>query len=70
MSETNHFIPCPHCGAQIDCRDLNQVFGHANWSEEKKAYVCEPGETIEFSSSKCVGEAVEWIKGKHPVSLN
>lgn len=27
-SERDHFERCPVCGAEIDCRDLDQVLAH------------------------------------------
>jgi hypothetical protein len=51
----------------LDMRDPS-CLSHG-WIEDGKI-VCYEEEEITYSSSKKVGEAVEWTKDKKPITLN
>lgn len=66
-----HQLECPTCGKTIDMRDLGQVLSHGYWDKYQGKYVCddEPAD-VTYTSSKKVGDSVEWTKDKKPINLN
>lgn len=57
-----HQLKCEVCGEIIDMRDLGQVLSHG-FNE------CKPAQA-DYSTSKKVGDNVEWTKDKKPLHLN
>ena len=71
MSHENHFITCPTCGKQVDCRDLGQVLSHGMMNKETGQYECEELPIdLSYSSSKKVGDSTLWTNDKKPLNLN
>lgn len=64
-----HQLKCETCGSIIDMRDLSQVLSHGFKNELTGKFECNAVEA-EYSSSKKVGDNVEWTKDKKPISLN
>jgi hypothetical protein len=69
MIPHEHQLKCPTCGEIIDMRDLGQVLSHGMMNEETGKYECTPVEAT-YSTSKKVGDNVEWDKDKKPLHLN
>lgn len=67
MIPKEHQLKCKGCGKILDMRDPS-CLSHG-WIEDGKI-VCYEEEEITYSSSKKVGEAVEWTKDKKPITLN
>jgi hypothetical protein len=66
-----HQLKCPTCGKIVDKRDLGQVLSHGNYNEVLKIYECEPEDIdVQYTSSRRVGDSVEWDKDKKPTHLN
>lgn len=66
-----HRLKCETCGKIIDMRDLGQVLSHGNFNADAGKYQCLEEEIdLPYTSSKRVGEAVEWTKDKKPINLN
>lgn len=65
-----HQLKCPTCGKIIDMRDLGQALSHGVYNENTGAYECHEPVDVEYSSSKKVGDSVEWTKDKKPINLN
>lgn len=57
---------CNGCGKMLDMRDAG-CLAHG-WIEDSKI-VCYD-DNIPYSSSRKIGESVEWTKDKKPVNLN
>lgn len=57
-----HQLKCERCGEIIDKRDLGEVLTHG-FNE------CIPVQT-DYSTSKKVGDSVEWTKDKKRIDLN
>lgn len=75
MIPIEHQLKCPTCGKIIDMRDLGQVLCHGFMNKETGQYECMSDEeiaalNIQYSSSKKVGDSVEWTKGKKRIDLN
>lgn len=75
MIPQEHQLVCPTCGKIIDMRDLGQVLCHGFMNKETGKYECMSDEEIAaldvpYSSSKKVGDSVEWSKGKERIDLN
>lgn len=75
MIPPEHQLECPTCGKTIDMRDLGQVLNHGMMNKETGKYECTTDEEIaaldvQYSSSKKVGDNVEWTKDKKPINLN
>lgn len=52
-------------------RDLGQVFSHGMMNKETGKYECMEEELdLPYTSSKKVGDAVEWTKDKKPIHIN
>lgn len=69
MKNNDHFITCVTCGAQVDMRDLSQVFSHGMYNKLTGKYECEKTE-VEFSSSKKVGDPQQHMKDGTTLDLN
>jgi hypothetical protein len=67
MKTKEHQLKCKGCGKILDTRDPS-VLNHG-WIEDGKI-VCYEDEEIPYSSSKKVGDSVEWTKDKKPITLN
>lgn len=65
-----HALTCPTCGKIIDMRDLGQVLAHGQYNEATGKYECTEPEDVPYSSSKKVGDNVEWTKGGKRIDLN
>ncbi len=70
-----HALTCPTCGKIVDMRDLGQVLSHGEYNNLTGKYECLTDEEIaaldvKYSSSKKVGDNVEWTKGKKRIDLN
>lgn len=63
-----HQLECKGCGKILDMRDPS-VLCHG-WIEDGKIVCYEDIEPIPYSSSKKVGDSVEWTKDKKPIDLN
>jgi hypothetical protein len=61
---------CPTCGKIIDMRDLGQVLNHGQYNDNTGVYECHEAQDVQYTSSKKVGDSVEWTKGKEPINLN
>lgn len=64
-----HQLLCPTCGQIFDMRDLGQVLSHGVFNELTGKYECTPVDAP-YSTSKKVGDNVEWTKDKKPINLN
>jgi len=62
-----HQLKCEGCGKILDMRDVN-VLSHG-WIENG-IIVCYDEVDLPYSSSKKVGEPVQWTKDKQPIDLN
>lgn len=56
-------------------RDLGQVLSHGEYNKATGKYECLTDEEIaaldvQYSSSKKVGDNIEWTKDKKPINLN
>jgi len=60
-------LKCSGCGKVLDMRDVN-VLSHG-WIESG-IIVCYDEVDLPYSSSKKVGEPIEWTKDKNPITLN
>lgn len=53
--EKKHFVLCT-CGLYIDCRNLQQVFDHEHWMQEKPEltwkYAIKKGEPIAYTKTR------------------
>jgi len=65
-----HALICPTCGKTIDMRDLGQVLAHGVYNEITGKYECLEAVDVPYSSSKKVGDSVEWMKDKKKIDLN
>jgi hypothetical protein len=65
-----HRLSCPTCGKIIDLRDLGQVLSHGVYNDTTNKYECSKAQDVEYSTSKKVGDNVEWTKDKKPINLN
>lgn len=65
-----HQLQCPTCGQTIDMRDLGQVLAQGQYNANTGAYECQEAQDVQYTSSKKVGDSVEWTKGKDPINLN
>ena len=66
-----HQLKCPTCGATIDLRDLGQVLSHGMWNDYTERYECKPEpQTVQYETSRKIGDPVEWTKDKKPINLN
>lgn len=70
MSPPEHALTCPTCGKTIDMRDLGQVLAHGQYNEYLGIRECKEPVDVPYSSSKKVGDSVEWSKGKTRIDLN
>lgn len=70
MIPQEHALTCPTCGMEIDCRDLGQVLAHGQYNEQTGKYECHEPVDMPYSSSRKVGEPVEWMKDKRKIDLN
>lgn len=70
MIPEEHQIQCATCGRYFDARDLGQVFAHGQYNENTGQYECHEPLDIPYSSSKKVGDNVEWTKDKKRIDLN
>lgn len=61
-------IKCEGCGKILDMRDPS-CLSHG-WIEEGKIVCYEDQPPIPYSSSKKVGESIEWTNDKKPLNLN
>lgn len=50
-------------------RDLGQALSHGIFNELTGKYECTPVD-VPYSTSKKVGDNVEWTKDKKPINLN
>lgn len=62
-----HQLKCEGCGKILDMRDIN-VLSHG-WIENG-LIVCYDEVDLPYSSSKKVGEPIQWTKNKQPIPLN
>ncbi len=62
-----HQLKCEGCEKILDMREPS-VLSHG-WIEGCKI-VCYDDEPIPYSSSKKVGDSVEWTADKKPINLN
>lgn len=62
-----HRLLCPGCGEILDMRDIS-VLGHG-WIENGEI-VCYKVDGLGCSSSKRVGDNVEWTRDKKAIHLN
>ncbi len=62
-----HELKCKGCGKILDMRKPS-ILSHG-WIEDGKI-VCYDEEEIEYSSSKLMGDNVEWTKDGKPINLN
>ena len=65
-----HQLKCPTCGKIIDMRDLGQVMSHGMYNKETGKHECHEPEDVPYSTSKKLGDNVEWTKDKKPINLN
>lgn len=65
-----HCLTCPTCGQIIDMRDLGQVLSHGVYNELTGKYECHEVKDVQYTSSKKVGDNVEWTKDKKRIDLN
>jgi hypothetical protein len=65
-----HALACPTCGKIIDKRDLGQVLVHGVYNEATGKYECHEPVDVPYSSSKKVGDSVEWTKDGKRIDLN
>jgi hypothetical protein len=66
-----HQLECVTCGQILDMRDLGQILSHGQWNRENQRYECqEQPRDVEYTSSRKVGDSVEWTKDKTPINLN
>lgn len=65
-----HALTCPTCGKIVDMRDLSQVLAHGQYNETLGIYECHEPVDVPYSSSKKVGDSVEWSKDKKRIDLN
>ena len=63
-------MTCSTCGQTIDMRDLGQVLAHGQYNEATGKYECHEAMDVPYSSSKKVGDSVEWTKDKKRIDLN
>lgn len=63
----NHQLKCEGCGKILDMRDTG-VLSHG-WIENG-VIVCYDEDPIPYSTSKKVGDSVEWTKDKKPLHIN
>jgi hypothetical protein len=71
MSEIpkEHQLKCEGCGEVLDMRDIS-VLSHG-WIEDGEIVCFLENELgLSYTSSRKVGEPVEWTKDKQPVYLN
>lgn len=67
----SHALTCPTCGKIIDMRDLGQVLAHGQHNEATGKYECQDKEMdVPYTSSRRVGDSVEWTKDKKRIDLN
>lgn len=69
MIPQEHQLKCETCGEIIDMRDLSQVLSHGFKNENTGVFECKPV-AANYSTSKKVGDSVEWTKDKKPIDLN
>ena len=71
MIPAEHQLECRTCGQILDMRDLGQMLSHGQWNRETQRYECqdEPRD-VEYTSSRKVGDPIEWTKDKTPINLN
>jgi hypothetical protein len=62
-----HQLKCKGCGKILDMRDAS-ILSHG-WIEDGEI-VCYDDAPIPYSSSKKVGDSVQWTKDKKPINLN
>lgn len=67
MIPTEHQLVCEGCGKLLDKRDAS-ILSHG-WIEDGKI-VCYDDEPIPYTSSKKVGDNIEWTNDKKPINLN
>jgi hypothetical protein len=70
MIPDEHQLTCATCGKIIDMRDLSQVLAHGQYNEETGKYECKEPEDVPYSSSRKVGDPVEWTKDGKKIDLN
>jgi len=64
---TEHQLICKGCGKTLDMRDTS-ILSHG-WIEDGKI-ICYDDEPIPYSSSKKVGDNIQWTSNKKPIHLN
>lgn len=69
MIPTEHQIQCSTCERFFDARDLGQVMSHGVMNPETGEYECRAVEAP-YSSSRNIGDSVEWTKDKRPIHNN
>lgn len=70
MIPQEHLIQCSTCNQYFDARDIGQVFAHGQLNETTGKYECHEAQDIPYSTSKKVGEPVEYTKDKTRIDLN
>lgn len=71
MIPQEHQHKCATCGKILDMRDLGQMLSHGNYNELTGKYECDEVEKdIPYSSSRKVGDPVEWTKDGKQIDLN
>lgn len=66
-----HALTCPTCGKLIDMRDLGQVLSHGQYNDMTGQYECQDKEMdVPYTSSRRVGDSVEWSKDGKRIDLN
>lgn len=62
-----HQLKCEGCGKVLDMRDPS-ILSHG-WIVDGKIE-CYDEEPIEYSSSKKIGDNIQWTADKNPIHLN
>lgn len=70
MIPLEHQHKCATCGKILDMRDPGQVLSHGQYNEALGTYECKEETDVPYSSSRKVGDPVEWTKDKKQIDLN
>ncbi len=63
-----HQLKCAGCGEILDMRDVN-ILSHG-WIEDGEIVCYTDAPKIPYSSSKKVGDNIQWTNYKKPIHLN
>lgn len=68
-SSKEHEIACKACGELLDMRDLGQVLSHDLYDENGERFCGDKPEGV-YSSSRRIGESVQWTSDRKRIDLN